>query len=128
LPAVDSSSASKVNCAIGRFDLNDGKLSEKTFLIDTTGMRVSGKARADFGTEDILLYAEPRAKRPQLLTFPLPIEVDGKFTDFHVGVTAADVLEVLAQFATSVVWMPIERVFGTEAPSDGHDVCKFEVR
>jgi AsmA family protein len=128
LPAVDSSSASKVNCAIGRFDLNDGKLSERLFLIDTSRMRVAGRAQADFKTEDIVLYVEPRAKRPQLLTFPLPIELDGKFSDFHIGVTAADVLEVLAQFATSVIWMPIERVVGAETPSDGHDVCKFEVR
>jgi uncharacterized protein involved in outer membrane biogenesis len=128
LPAVDSSSASKVNCAIGRFVLNDGRLTEKTILIDTSRMRVTGKAEADFRAEDIHLYAQPRAKTPQFLSFPLPIELSGKFTDFHVGVRAADVLEVLAQFATSVVWVPVETLFGKGPPSDGHDVCTFEVK
>jgi hypothetical protein len=128
LPAVDSSSASKVNCAIGRFVLSDGKLSEKTILIDTSRMRVAGKGQADFQAEDIHLYMQPHAKTPQLLSFPLPIELSGKFTDFHVGVRSADVLQTMAQFATSVIWVPIESLFGTQAPSDGHDVCAFEFK
>lgn len=123
LPAVDPSSASKVNCAIGRFALTDGKLSEKTFLIDTTRMRVTGRAHADFNSEDIDLYAWPRAKTPQLLSFPLPVELSGMFTDFHVGVRTTDVLQTAAQFATSALWMPIERLFGARMPADGHDVC-----
>jgi hypothetical protein len=85
-------------------------------------------AVAEFKAEDIHLYVQPRAKTPQFLSFPLPIEVGGKFTDFHVGVRAADVLETLAQFATSVVWVPIESLFGRETPSDGHDVCAFEFK
>jgi hypothetical protein len=60
------------------------------------------------------------------LSFPLPIELSGKFTDFHVGARAADVLETVVQFATSAVWVPIETLFGNQAPSDGHDVCAFE--
>jgi uncharacterized protein involved in outer membrane biogenesis len=128
LPAVDSSSASKVNCAIGRFVLNDGRMSEKTILIDTSRMRVAGKGEADFKAEDIHLYVQPRAKTPQLLSFPLPIELSGKFSDFHVGVRTVDVLQTVAQFATSIVWVPIETLFGTAAPSDGHDVCAFEIK
>jgi len=128
LPAVDSSSASKVNCAIGRFVLNDGKLSERTMLIDTSRMRVAGKGHGDFQAEEIYLYLQPRAKTPQFLSFPLPIELSGKFTEFHVGVTAADVLETVIQFATSAVWVPIETIFGRQAPSDGHDVCAFEFK
>jgi hypothetical protein len=126
LPAVDSSSASKVNCAIGRFVLSDGKLSEKTILIDTTRMRVAGKGEADFKGEDIHLYVQPHAKTPQILSFPLPIELSGKFTDFHVGVRPSDVLGTVVQFATSAVWVPIETLFGKQPPSDGRDVCGFE--
>jgi hypothetical protein len=59
------------------------------------------------------------------LTFPLPVEVSGKFTDFQVGVRTTDVLQTLAQFATSAIWVPIEIVFGKGPPSDGHDVCSI---
>jgi uncharacterized protein involved in outer membrane biogenesis len=128
LPAVDSSSTSKVNCAIGRFVLTDGRMSEKTILIDTSRMRVAGKGQADFKAEDIHLYVQPRAKTPQFLSFPLPVELSGKFSDFHVGVRTEDVLGTLAQFATSIVWVPIETAFGKRTPSDGHDVCTFEIK
>lgn len=126
LPAVDSSSASKVNCAIGRFVLSDGRLSEKTILIDTSRMRVSGKGQADFKAEDIHLYVQPQAKTPQFLSFPLPVELSGKFTDFHVGVRATDVLQTLMQLTTSIVWVPMAALFGKQTPSDGHDACLFE--
>ena len=128
LPAIDSSSASKVNCAIGRFALTDGELAQKTLLVDTTRMRVTAKASADFKLEDIDLYAQPHSKTPQLLAFPLPVEVSGKFTNFHVGVRTTDVLQTVAQFATSAIWVPIEIMFGKGPPSDGHDVCSASAK
>ncbi len=123
LPAVDSSDESKVNCAIGRFELKDGKLSDKTILIDTSRMRVTGKGGVGFAEEDIRLYVQPHAKTPQFMSIAIPIELGGKFNDFHVGVSTADVLETLGQFATSIIWVPIEMLFGKTLPADGHDVC-----
>jgi len=93
-----------VNCAISRFVLDDGKLSSKSILIDTSRMRVSGKGGVDFTAEDIQLYVQPRAKTPQFLSVAIPIEVTGNFDNFRVGVRAADVIESVGQFATSVIW------------------------
>ncbi|MGV8934390.1 MAG: AsmA family protein [Gallionellaceae bacterium] len=124
LPAIDSSNESKVNCAIGRFTLNDGILRQKKFLIDTTRMRVTGKGEADFTTQKIQLYAQPRAKTPQFFSFAIPVELTGTFDDFSVGVRPADVLEMTVQLATSVVWVPLQSLFGRSVPADGSDVCK----
>ncbi len=123
LPAIDSSNTSVVNCAIGRFALKDGKLSGKTLLVDTTRMRVTGKGGVDFATEKLDFYMQPRAKTPQLLSFSLPVELDGSFENFGVGVRPIDVLETMGQFTTSVVWAPLQLLFGKEPPPDGHDVC-----
>jgi uncharacterized protein involved in outer membrane biogenesis len=123
LPQVDSSNASRVNCVIGRFALKDGKLAAKTMLIDTTRMRVTGKGGADFTTEKIDFYMRPRAKTPQFLSLATPISVTGKFNDFHVGVGALDVVETVGQFVTSVIWVPLESIFGKTVPADGSDVC-----
>ena len=124
LPAVDSSNQSKVNCAIGRFELNDGKLSDKIILIDTSRMRVNGKGSVDFSDENINFKVQPRSKTPQFMSFAIPIELGGKFNDFHVGVSPADILQTLGQLATSVIWVPLEMLFGKETPADGHDVCE----
>jgi len=123
LPAIDSSNASVVNCAIGRFVLSDGRLSDKTILIDTSRMRVTGKGGVDLAKEEIQLYMQPRAKTPQFLSFSIPIELSGNINDFHVGVSPVDLLETVGQLATSVVWVPLQMLFGKETPSDGHDVC-----
>ena len=123
LPAVDPANESKVNCAIGRFELKDGKMNEKTILIDTTRMRVKGKGGVGFVEENINLKVKPRAKTPQFMSLAIPIELSGKFDDFHVGVSTTDLLETLGEFATSVVWVPIEMMFGKKIPADGQDVC-----
>lgn len=126
LPAVDASQESVVNCAIGQFTLKDGKLSQKNILVDTTRMRVAGKGHADFTTEQLQFYMRPRSKTPQFLSFPLPVEVSGSFTEFSVGVRPGDVLETAGQFATSVIWVPLQSLFGTALPADGHDVCRLK--
>jgi uncharacterized protein involved in outer membrane biogenesis len=124
LPEIDSSNESTVNCAIGRFELKDGKLSDKKILIDTSRMRVSGKGAVGFAEENIQLYVQPRAKTPQFMSIAIPIELGGKFNDFHVGVSTSDVLETIGQLATSIIWVPIEMLFGKRIPADGHDVCE----
>ena len=125
LPAIDSTNASVVNCAIGRFVLNDSRLSDKTVLIDTSRMRVTGKGGVDLAKEEIQLYMQPRAKTPQFLSFSIPVELSGKIDDFHVGVSPLDLLETAGQLVTSVVWVPLQTLFGKETPSDGHDVCSI---
>ena len=47
-PAVDPAKESEVNCALGRFDLRDGKLTQDAILMDTSRMRVTGEGSADF--------------------------------------------------------------------------------
>jgi hypothetical protein len=123
LPAIDSSNESKVNCAIGNFILADGKLKEKSFLIDTSRMRVTGKGAVDFAEGKINLYVQPRAKTPQFLSLAIPIELSGTLDDFKVGVRAGDVVESVGQFVTSVIWVPLKILFGKETPVDGRDVC-----
>ncbi len=126
LPAVDSTHESKVNCAIGQFTLQDGKLSQKRILVDTTRMRAFGKGNADFTTEKLQFYIRPRSKTPQFLSFAIPVEVSGSFDDFNVGVRPGDVLEVAGDMLTSVIWVPLQSLIGKTKPEDGSDVCKFK--
>jgi len=124
LPAIDSSNESKVNCAIAKFALADGKLTDKGIVIDTTRMRVAGKGGVDFNKQEIDLYVKPIAKTPQFLSLAIPIQVSGTFDDFSVGVRTVDVVGTVGQLATSVIWVPLQMMFGKEIPADGHDVCQ----
>ena len=48
LPRLDSEPRSVINCVVARFDLDDGLMTERALLLDTTGMVVRGAATIDF--------------------------------------------------------------------------------
>ena len=123
VPAVDPGKASKVNCAIGRFELNDGKLVDRTILMDTGRMRVTGKGKANFAEEKFELRMRPEAKTPQFLSLATPIGVSGTFNDFKIGVSPGEILETVGRVVTSIFWVPIQMIAGKEIPADGKDVC-----
>ena len=120
---VDPGHASKVNCAIGRFELNDGALASRTILLDTGRMRVTGKGSANFGTETLNLRMRPQAKTAQFLSLATPIQVSGTFRNFKIGVSPGDIVETVGRLATSIIWVPLQKLFGTKIPQDGSDVC-----
>jgi uncharacterized protein involved in outer membrane biogenesis len=123
VPAVDPSRESRVNCAVGRFELVDGRLEDRGIILDTTRMRVVGTGHADFDQQEVTLRMRPQAKTAQFLSLATPVELSGSFTDFKVGVSPGDVVETVGRVATSVVWVPLKKLFGRRIPQDGSDVC-----
>jgi uncharacterized protein involved in outer membrane biogenesis len=103
IPVVDPGKTSNVNCAIGRFELHDGKLVDRTILLDTGRMRVTGKGSADFGTETLNLRLRPQAKTAQFLSLATPIQVSGTFRDFRIRVSPGDIVETVGRLATSII-------------------------
>ena len=123
LPTIDPSNQSEVNCAIARFGLENGKLIQRDFVIDTSQMRVTGNSSADFTNEKLSMRLQPQAKTAQFLSLATPIEVSGSFSKFEIGVRPGDVVETVVRMATSIVWVPIKKLFSEKVPVDGSDVC-----
>ena len=123
LPTINPDNESKINCAIGRFGLDNGKLSQRALVIDTSQMRVTGNSSIDFTNEKLSLRLQPQAKTAQFLSLATPIEVKGSFSNFEVGVNPGDVIETVVRMATSIVWVPIKKLFSEKVPVDGSDVC-----
>ena len=131
IPNVDPSSESKVNCAVARFHLNDGKLSQDDILLDTSRMRVKGEGRVDFASEQLAFRLVPQAKTPQFLSLATPVGVSGTITDFKIGVAGSDVLDTAGRLLTSIFVVPIQKLTQSSLPREGADVCanpKIEAR
>ena len=64
LPEVDKSKNSKINCVVGLFDIEDGRLSERSLLMDTSKMSVGGKVDVDFHTDEVKVMLKPRPRSP----------------------------------------------------------------
>ncbi len=123
LPQIDSAKKSKINCAVGRFDLKDGRMWDDKILVDTTNMRVKGEGRADFKTEKVKLDLKPRAKTPQFFSLATPIKVKGKFSDFGVGVKKGALVGTVIRFVTSPVHVPLRMIAEKKLPADGGAAC-----
>jgi hypothetical protein len=128
LPMIDPSSESRVNCFVGRIDLNDGKLKDDTLVIDTTRVRVRGTGGANFKTEELAFRFQPRAKGLQLFSLQTPLQVTGTFTDFSVGVQPGDVFATIVRLFGSLIVVPIEWITQGPLPRDGADVCSDPLR
>ena len=120
---VDPDKASKVNCAIGRFQLHNGILTDQGIVLDTSRIRVTGTGQANFAKEQFALRMRPQSKTAQFFSLATPLAVTGSFDDFHINVSPGDVLETVGRFITSIIWVPLEKLGGKELPADGSDVC-----
>jgi uncharacterized protein involved in outer membrane biogenesis len=123
LPVIDPSNQSKINCAIGKFQLTNGILKEKQLQIDTTKMRVTGTLLADFKSEEIYTQLRPQAKEVQFLSLSTPIKVTGTFRDFNIGLSVGDIAETIVRLGTSVFWVPLKKLFSEKMVTDGSDIC-----
>lgn len=128
LPTIDPKNESVVNCAVGRFALKQGKLAQDQLVIDTSRMRVTGSASADFGSETVAMRLQPQAKNAQFLSLATPVEVSGSFGDFRVGPNPGDVMQTVVRLATSIFWVPLQKLFADKVPRDGADVCGAGLR
>ena len=127
-PAVDPAKESKVNCALGRFDLRDGKLTQDAILMDTSRMRVTGEGGADFGRESVSLRLAPKPKSPQFFSLATPVQVNGSFTDFKIGVAPGGVAETIGRQLFSLILVPMQKLTEKEIPRDGSDICADALR
>lgn len=128
VPAVDPSKESKVNCAIGRFDLREGKLTHDAILIDTSRMRVIGEGSVDFDSERLDFRLAPKAKSAQFFSLATPISATGTLTDPKIGVAPGGVAETTVRLLTSVFVVPIQKLVQGKLPRDGSDICSSGVR
>jgi len=124
LPRLDSQPRSMINCVVARFDLDDGLMQERALLLDTTGMVVRGAATIDFKERQLEAVFGPQSKKPSLFSLQTPVAAKGSFRDFQIGVSPEDVLRTFIRFVTSVVVVPIQRIFVGALPADGVATCQ----
>jgi uncharacterized protein involved in outer membrane biogenesis len=119
--------ASKINCLVGRWSMEEGLLKPEAFVIDTSKIRICGKGQVNFKTEQIDLKVAPTPKRPEFFSLATPLEVKGKFSDFGVGVQTGGLFGTSIRFITSPITVPLRRLAGKGLPTDGEDICGMTI-
>ncbi|MBI9111934.1 AsmA family protein [Maridesulfovibrio ferrireducens] len=114
---------SKINCAILQMGIKNGMMDSESIVVDTSKMRIFGKAAIDFKKRNIDLEAAPTPKRPEFFNLATPVAVHGTFKDFGIKLSALNLVGTVVSFVVSPVVVPIERIFVKDLPVDGSDVC-----
>jgi len=114
---------SKINCLVVGLTMKDGVMEERTIYMDTTKMRIVGKAQIDFKTRKIDVILSPQAKRPEFFSLAVPIMVHGTIDDFKLGVNKIQLISSVVSFITSPLHVPFRRLFSKKVPADGRKAC-----
>ena len=114
---------SRINCLVVRLKMKDGLMKEKAIYMDTTKMRIAGKARINFKTRDLDILLVPKAKKPEFFSLATPIKVHGTFDDFGIGIGISRLAGTVISFVTSPIHVPIRRIFSRKVAADGYDAC-----
>ena len=115
---------SKVNCLVGLMNLENGKMNEDFFAIDTTKLWIQGNFNVDFAQQNIQLSLFPRSKKARLFSLQSPIRASGSFSDISLNVNVLDLGVTYISFITSPLHVPTRWVFGGRPPEDGSAVCE----
>ncbi len=115
---------SKVNCLVGLMNLEDGKMKEEFFAIDTTKLWIYGNFNVDFEQEHVELSLFPRSKTARLFALQTPIRAAGSFSNINMMLNPVDLTVSYISFITSPLHVPTRWVFGGKPPEDGSAICE----
>jgi hypothetical protein len=99
-------------------------MEEKAIYMDTSNMRVAGKAEINFKDRELFIMMVPKAKNPEFFSLAVPIKIKGTFDDFGLGIGIVRLTGALFSFITSPVHVPIRKIFVDEIPEDGQEACR----
>jgi uncharacterized protein involved in outer membrane biogenesis len=114
---------SNINCAVGRWQVNDGLMTPDIFFIDTSKIRICAKGEIDFVSERVDLVITPAAKKPEFFSLATPLAVRGSFSDIEVGIKRGGLIGTVVKFVASPLLVPVKRLVLTDIPEDGSDAC-----
>ena len=123
LPSLDSQ-ASKVNCLVARFALEDGIMRPTALLVDTSRIQASGDGTIDFKSDRIDFTVAAKPKRPQMFSAQTPVRIQGQFSDFRVGVGSGALIGTVLLMLPRSLAVPFEWIFTENEPPDGKIACQ----
>ncbi|HSD15944.1 MAG TPA: AsmA family protein [Thermomonas sp.] len=68
-----------IRCAYGDFAVDDGVMTPRALVFDTTETRLNGSGRIDLRNEQLALTIKPRTKKFSPLSLRSPLHIEGSF-------------------------------------------------
>jgi len=118
---------SHIEYILGRWSMNKGVLGSDVFVIDTTRMRICGKGWANFRKQKLELEIAPASKKPEFFSLATPINIQGDFEDFELGIVPGGLIGTGIKFVISPLQVPIQTIFDEPIPADASDLKAIQL-
>jgi len=96
-----------INCLVGRYKIQDGRLESRVTLFDTTRASVQGKGGANFANETLDFELVPYAKEASVMALLVPVRITGQFSAPSVYPDAAGIAKGVAGVVTGLALGPV---------------------
>jgi hypothetical protein len=116
-------SGKKLNCMVGRFEVENGVMDSKNTFLDSTEIIVRARGDIDLAGRKLDLLVAPQAKREKFLSVSTPLAVTGSFDDFQVNVAPGGFLNTMFRWYYGLVYVPWKWLTGERFPEDGIATC-----
>jgi len=124
LNTLDRSRASKINCAVGVFDIEAGVMKSRALFVDTTQLRIMGNLDVDLSARTLDGGLRPSPKNPRLFNVATPIRISGTLDHPDVSMASSALPELLIRYSNPYT-MFLGTLMETEnAKADGRDDCR----
>ena len=80
-----------LNCTVADFAAENGRMTAKSFVIDTAAERINGEGSIDFANERYDLKLKADSKRASLIALRGPVLIDGTFKSPQIHIDKAQV-------------------------------------
>ncbi|HXV10181.1 MAG TPA: AsmA family protein [Burkholderiales bacterium] len=121
---VDGSSDSRLNCAVGIFDVKNGVARSEAFFADTTRVRIIGELEADFTSGKLSGRMSPNAKNPRLLTVSPSVGIGGTMESPKVQLTPDSLITAPLRLIFPIHAFAYDWLNATGVPADGSAGCR----
>jgi len=122
--SLDPSTESRLNCAVARFNLNDGVVRSEAFFADTTRVRIIGELEMNVGTRRLSGRLSPNAKNPQLFTVAPTVALAGTMEAPRVEAAPASFITVPLRLFAPIHEFANAWLKSANVPADGSEGCR----
>ncbi len=113
----------KLNCMVASFSVDEGVMTSRSVMLDTTDVIIRGRGRIDIANQKLDMFVVPQAKREKFFSMSTPVAITGPWDDFQIGVSQARFVATLFRWYMGLIYVPFKWLTGDRFPADGLATC-----
>jgi uncharacterized protein involved in outer membrane biogenesis len=124
LGALDKDADSRINCAVGVFDVANGQMKSRALFIDATRLRIMGNLDVDLQIGALAGALRPRPKNPRLLSVNTPLNIGGRLDAPEVALASTALPGLLIRYSNPYTIFLGALMDTSSAQPDGSADCR----